>query len=286
MENNATTPLFLNGNVCLRAHVTGYMLLKPVSFSKNANIKLGQSGDVWSFSTCAGNGTVTLIVTDKDGNEIDRIIGLGTCNGICEKCGCWKSVDGKQPPCYVIKSYRNPSVLVNHINNSNGLRADIDLAFEQLDGQYIRARKKPAAIRWNQSGEMLGIRMWKKVIEFHKKHPEVLGWVYSKDYRNFSRIAKDLPENLHVLISVWGKFGVSVYKKWAHLPNVHAFMVEQSPLYDVPKSELKPSCHCGAYHVTYTKKGKAKITLNHEVTCDKCRLCFTNGIRVIGCLAH
>ena len=99
----------------------------------------------------------------------------------------------------------------------------------------------------------------------------VLGSLYSlmlNVVRHFSA-NNPTPENLKDV------YDADTYNKWKHLDCIRAFVYDDG--YDYSKL-LKIDCYCPAYD----KSGK----LSHELTCDKCKICFQKKAKVCGCYSH
>ena len=236
-------------------------------FVKNGNIKIGDT--MWSWNKLAGNGII------------------GGCKGTCGKhCqGCYDSDNPKKSPCYVFKSYvqygwDDGTVVKAHIRNTNIIRENIEKAFEDIRLQLQRAKKKPSAVRIHASGELENsneLEMW---IETARMYPDIPFYIYTKAYNIvdmvLSAYQKDnIPSNFFINISVWHDNGIETYDKWKHLDNVRAFVYDDGYDYN---QKIKINCYCPAYD----KNGK----LSHELTCDKCKICFQKKAKVCGCYSH
>lgn len=116
-----------------------------------------------------------------------------------------------------------------------------------------------------------------------RQFPNIKFWLYTKAY---SFVIPELlkgavPENMTILFSIWHDYGVKEYKKVSHLRNVKAFVYDDGFNYESLGVEIQT--YCKAYAL---KDGK--MTLNHNITCDKCKKCFnrSSGCKVIGSLPH
>ncbi len=225
---------------------------------KKGNTKVGA---IWTFSTLMGD------------NEYNTCYGkiFGTCGSHCQ--GCKNS-------CYVTKSYRYPSVIEGQARNTLAVRFFLDKAVEQLSGYVRRARKKPVACRFHQSGEIETLQQLLAYSQIAKENPEQTFYIYSKNYSVVvpALLAGFVPGNLVVLISVWHENGIKEYNRVKHLDNVKAFVYMDG--YDYSKHGLTVNTMCNAYDVN----GK----LDHDITCDKCKKCFNKlaSCKVIGCFDH
>lgn len=234
-------------------------------FNKSGNIKLGNT---WNFSTVYGDEIKSIIY---NGTEYTA---RGTCGNNCKGC---------KNDCYVRKSYRYPSVLYSHIRNTIAIRTNPAAAFNDLETAIEKARVKPDIIRINQSGELESKAMLTGWCEMAKRHPKIKFWLYTKAYNIAipALLAGQVPENMTVLISVWHNFGTKEFSKVAHLENVKAFVFDDG--YKYKKAGLEIQTYCKAYTMQ-----AGKMTLNHNITCDKCKKCFNRsaGCKVIGSLPH
>lgn len=225
-------------------------------FNLNGNIKLGSMA-VWS--TLKG---ATPIYIQEMGKSI-----VGTC-GNCADC---------EDACYVNASYRYPSVKYSHARNTLGLRECPQKVFADLDDQltfHEKPGKKPIElVRINQSGELENNAEFESWVNLALKHEGTRFYIYTKRYDIVSPYIKEngLPKNFHVLYSVWHNTGKAEYEEVKDIPGVHAFV------YDDGVVGIKPDVYCPAY-----KDGK----LDHEMTCNKCGLCFKSKVKAIGCHAH
>ena len=224
-----------------------------VRFIKHGNIKLG---NMWTFSTLYGN---------KEYNtEYGKV--KGTCGNYCKGC---------ESACYVRKSYRYPSVINSHAINTLALINDIMETEKTLIEQIKRAKKKPSVIRIHQSGEMINryeMAMW---LNIAKEFPQITFYTYTKAFDIVKPFIKELPNNFYINISVWHKYGIEEFKELASHPNIKAFAYMDGFNYEAHGLSIQTTCK--AY-----EGGK----LNHAITCDKCKKCFADTFKIIGCEDH
>lgn len=231
-------------------------------FNKSGNVKLG---NMWSWSTLMGS---TDWFVPKLGIAV-----TGTCGQHCASC---------EDDCYVRKSYLfRPSVLYGHARNTLALRSNPEGTFDTLEGYIRRAQNPPDFIRINQSGEVEKIEELKGWEWLAEMHPDTILYLYTKAYEYAvpELLAGNVPMNLIILISIWHEMGIEAFNKVKHLPNVKAFVYDDGE-FDYAAHGLEIQTYCGAYD----DKGH----LNHNITCQKCKLCFNCNARakVIGCKAH
>lgn len=234
---------------------------------KNGNIKIGNT--MWSWNKLAGSGVIAGC--------------KGTCGEHCN--GCYNAEDPRKSPCYVFKSYNiygwdRSSVVKGHVRNTNIMREDIDRAFDDIRLQLKRAKKKPSAVRIHASGELETTQELQKWIETASMFPSIPFYVYTKAYEILDEVLSGLdkdpiPENFFVNVSIWHENGIDTYNKWKHLDCVRAFVYDDG--YDY-SGKIKIDCYCPAYD----KSGK----LHHDLTCDKCKICFQGKAKVCGCYNH
>lgn len=216
------------------------------------NIKLGNMA---TFSKLKGN------------EEFSTCYGTitGTCGGFCDGCS---------GACYVNKSYRYPSVIKGHARNTAAFRININQAFIDLDNQLNRKRKPFEIIRINQSGELESRTEFLKWCELAAKHTESIFYIYTKAYEFVEDLIDTMPVNIYLLVSIWHEQGISFYRQHKNAPQVKAFVYLDG--YKYPE-DIQPDTTCKAY-----EGGK----LNHAITCDKCRKCFNDKNKIIGCSEH
>lgn len=236
-------------------------------FVKNGNIKIGDT--MWSWNKLAGNG---IIAGCK-----------GTCGEHCR--GCYDMNNPRKSPCYVFKSYNiygwdHSSVVKGHVRNTNVMRENIDKAFNDIRLQLKRARKKPSAVRIHASGELETTQELREWIETATMSPSIPFYIYTKAYEVLDEVLSSMnvnamPKNFFINVSIWHENGIDTYNKWKHLDCIRAFVYDDG--YDYGQ-KLKINCYCPAYD----KNGK----LNHDLTCDKCEICFKKKAKVCGCYSH
>lgn len=250
------------------------------------NVKLGKMGS-WAmlFGSC-----------DWYIPELDVTV-KGTCGGHCS--GCFNPENPKCSPCYVAKSYvkytkRNAdntigNILTNKCSVKLGhayrtiamtmFRKDLLLS---LDKQLTNMKKKLNVVRINESGELTcyeDLELW---CELAKRHPETIFYMYTKNYAVVRKalINAIVPENLFINISIWHNCGISAYLEMKDHPQIRAFcLVDDEWTREKYYSKgIEITSMCGAYD----EKGK----MNHAVTCDKCKKCFSSNNRCVGCNEH
>ena len=234
---------------------------------KNGNIKIGNT--MWSWNKLAGSGVIAGC--------------KGTCGEHCH--GCYNADNPKKSPCYVFKSYKmygweNSSVVRGHVRNTNIMRNDINYAFKDIRLQLKRAKKKPIAVRIHAAGELEAAQELRKWIETAEMFPFAPFYVYTKAYGILDEVLSEfdnytIPSNFFINISIWHENGIDTYNKWKHLNCVRAFVYDDG--YDY-SGKIKIDCYCPAYD----QNGK----LSHELTCDKCGICFQSKAKVCGCYSH
>lgn len=230
---------------------------------KNGNIKIGNS--MWSWNKLAGAGEIS------------------GCKGSCGKhCkGCYDPENPRKSPCYVFKSYvqygwDKSTVVKSHIQNTRIMREDPKRAFKEINLQITRAKKKPSAIRIHASGELESASELQGWVDVAKNHPGIMFYLYTKNYEAVDKVLnkeKELPKNFFINISIWHNIGIKCYEKWKQIKNIRAFVYD-----DGVGLKVKPDCYCPAYD----KKGK----LHHDITCDKCKICFQEKAKICACYAH
>ena len=238
-------------------------------FKKDGNVKLGK---MWTFSKLMSDDTFTTIY----GNV------KGSCGVYCT--GCKNS-------CYVKKSYirwtdksGNNQVINCHARNTIAIRNDIKKAFDDLNKQLTRARKKAEIVRIHQSGEIerpIELLMW---LELAKKHPETYFYTYTKNI-DALRVLKQsinngyvVPDNFTINLSVWHEYLLAEFLEEFQQYNFIKAFIYDDKQFDYESNGLKIDTYCMAYD----KSGK----MNHAITCDKCRKCINSNYKTIGCYDH
>lgn len=230
-------------------------------WNKNGNIKLG--GAIWSFSTLMGNEPIYI-------EKLNCSI-VGTCGEHCTYC---------KKKCYVRKSYRHKSVKLGHALNTIAIRENPEQAGIDLNLQIERAKNKPVACRYDQSGEIESAEELGLFIYVAKQNPETQFFCYTKafDFIIPALLMGIVPENLTILISIWHEYGIIEYNRVKHLKNVKAFVYCDG--FDYSAYGLDIQTYCAAYD----ENGK----LDHEITCDRCQKCYNRcrSCKIIGCKDH
>lgn len=242
--------------------------VQGAGFSKSGNIKLGEM--VYTFSKLPGN--LTYIVNAANGSFVCK----GSCGEFCNGCGSLvKDEKGiyKLPPCYVFKSLRYESVVASQMRNTLAIRNGMNALFFKMYTQLRNAKRKPAIVRINQSGEIESKEEFIAWCNLAKQFPNIKFWLYSKAFQFID--VSEMPKNMFLNVSVWHEYGISEYKIFsAKCENVNAFVYDDG--FNYAAYDLRINTRCNAY-----KGGK----LNHSITCEKCGKCFKKS-GVIACEDH
>lgn len=206
------------------------------------------------------------ILTFKDGTIVSDC--LGTCGKVnCDEC---------MKKCYAVSMVKRYEIArKNRIENTLQLRTDINQHFNDIYHTILSDKIK--IVRYTDSGEIESYLQFVKLVNLALSLPSTQFYLYTKNYdvlRTFFTENKELPNNMVVLISIWGKLGKKEYNEFKNHRNIKAFVVN---------SDIKTDCTCPAYKVI-----NGKVRLNKEMTCAKCGLCTGKhpNIKVIGCLEH
>lgn len=220
----------------------------------------------------------------------------GTCGKHCK--GCFDPKNPKKSPCYVAKSYtkytkRNEdgtkgniltnecSVKLGHFYRTFAMLYLRDELLESLDKQLTGMKKKLGVVRINESGELTcaaDLQMW---VDLAQRHSETVFYLYTKNYKAVREVIQGyVPSNIFINISVWHKQGIKEYNEMKDHPQIRAFVYVDKEWTVVKYMEkgLQLNSMCGAYN----EKGK----MNHAVTCDKCKKCFSQANKCVGCYSH
>lgn len=135
-------------------------------------------------------------------------------------------------------------------------------------------------VQAHAAGELQSCKELKMWLETANLYPDIPFYVYTKAYDKVDKVLSsikecNIPKNFYINISIWHQSGIKTYNKWKHLDTIRAFVYDDG--YDYSK-KLKIDCYCPAYD----KNGK----LSHELTCDKCKICFQKKAKVCGCYDH
>lgn len=215
--------------------------------------------DIPSWSTYPGDSVIHL----KDGRKVSDM--HGTCGSAnCKECKNWKS-------CYAIRMLRYPDVAKNYIENTMYLRNDIN----GLEMELVKQIKKLKSemFRFDVSEEIETFEQLIMFLSVAYQNSNKTFYVYTKNYDVVDRYFNtgcELPDNFHILISVWHNSGIACYLRHKHHKNVHAFVYQDGYDYKSKGLELLEANRCKAYN----QDGK----LNHNITCLKCRKCWTKDI--------
>ena len=193
---------------------------------------------------------------------------IGTCGGCCAGC---------KQKCYVRHSYFQPSVILGHTINTWGLRHEPWKVREDIAEQL--AKGKIDIVRINQSGEVENVFQFAMWCELAKRFPDVKFYIYTKNYMVAEAflVGDQVAPNFTVNYSIWHDYGVGEYRRVMGHPNVKAFVYDDG--YPI---SLKVDAVCPAY-----KRGPTgKVTLDHNITCEKCKLCFDSMVHVTSCIDH
>ena len=160
------------------------------------------------------------------------------------------------------------------------MRSDIGKAFNDIRLQLSRARRKPSAVRIHASGEIETTQELREWLTTAIMTPGIPFYIYTKAYEVLDGVLSSMdtrliPKNFFINVSIWHEDGIAIYNKWKHLDCIRAFVYDDG--YDYSRL-LKIDCYCPAYD----KNGK----LSHDLTCDKCKICFQKKAKVCGCYSH
>ena len=258
-------------------------ILAKAKIREGGNIKLGSNMGSWAM--LFGN-------VDWYSPELGRSC-KGTCRGNCK--GCFDKDNPKKSACYVAKSYvmrthRNKdgtpgdilknrcSVKYGHMINTIAMTEHRRELKKSLDVQLTNKKKKFDIIRINESGELTCKEDFKLWCFLAARHPETVFYLYTKNYNAIK--GSHIPRNLFVNVSIWHEVGIKEYLEMKDDPQIRAFvLVDDEYTRDVYKKKgVVITSMCSAYD----ENGK----MNHAVTCEKCKKCFSNRSKVVGCFSH
>lgn len=230
--------------------------LKAVFHATRSNSKLGK---MLAISYVPGSGLLYF----KDGRPVSDC--RGTCGKVC--------TEGCEGCCYACRAYKQYNgVTKNRIENTMQLREDIEGHFAYIC-RYIE-RHNIKIVRYTESGEIESYEQFAYLFWLSLAYPDVKFYLYTKNYavlREF--FAKNtLPNNLVVLVSIWGNTGRKEWDEFKKYNNVKCFAVHAE--------DMQPQVMCPAYKL---ENGKVVRT---GKTCADCKLCFDSKAKMIGCYEH
>lgn len=232
--------------------------------NRNGNIKLGKAIDTFS-----------KLYSDNVFNTI-----YGPVLGSCESRFC----SGCKGSCYVKKSYNSknvfrPSVLTGHARNTIAIRNDIEKAFDDIRNQIKRARRPYTIIRVHQSGELESTTEFLSWCKLATEFPRITFYIYTKAFPYVipALLCGKVPNNFKINLSIWHEYGIKEYNLVKHLPNVKAFIYDDKT-FNYAAAGIDIDTYCYAYD----EHGK----MNHDITCERCKKCFNESAKTIGCYDH
>lgn len=244
------------------------------NYIKQGNIKVGAG--TGTISKLAGNKCITVKLAELAGMEVS-----GTCGAFCSGCQGNGIEDIMHAPCYVFKSYRYPSVILSHARTTLAMREDLQQTFNDMDAQLSRKKKPFRYVRINQSGELESAAEFKAWCDLAAKHPETTFWLYTKAFDYVRPHIADIPDNLFLNISIWAEYGIDEYLEYSSISDqVSAFCYCDEDY--TPDWYAAHGIQIQAFCQAYDRNGK----LNHNITCDKCKLCHCTDLKVTGCWSH
>lgn len=238
----------------------------PACHISTSNIKT----NIPSWSTLPSDDVVRL----SNGRKIVDKSFKGTCGGAdCSSCKSWAL-------CYAIRMLRYPDVAKNYIENTLLMRESLDKCEKEILKQlYIL---KPDLFRFDVAGEIETFEQFIMFLSIAYQTPDTTYYVYTKNYDvvdKYFSTGCELPDNFHLLISVWHDSGIECYLKHRHHKNVHAFVYNDGDYdYKAHGLELLESHRCKAYDMDGT--------MNHEISCRKCGKCYNPKMDIIWTYPH
>ena len=190
----------------------------------------------------------------------------GTCGHVdCSQCA---------RKCYAVSSNRRfEHVTYKNVCNTLQLRENMAQHFKDIENYIVT--HNVTIVRYTESGEIESFEQFKMLVNLARKLRNVRFYLYTKNYDVLRRFfaSSVLPDNMIVLVSVWGNVGREQWNEFKVYKNIKCFAVN---------SDLNPRIYCPAYK----KDEHGKVRLNKAMTCEKCGLCYRSKVSVIGCLEH
>lgn len=197
---------------------------------------------------------------------------VSDCKGTCGMVDCKNC----ERSCYAIRSYRQyNAVTVNRVENTMQLRSDINQHFSDIHNAI--KSNNINVVRYTESGEIESFDQFMHLYRLAKDLPHVKFYLYTKNYVVLREFFNDhvLPDNMVVLVSIWGDHGVAAWEEFKKYKNVKCFAVN---------SDIDTPYTCPAYRKD--KNGKTYRVKTDAVKCGNCKLCFDSKAKVIKCLEH
>lgn len=238
-------------------------LLTPRFHATMNSSKLGGKREkIVGVSKVPGKGLVRF----KDG----RIV--SDCTGTCSAVDC----SGCEKACYARRSFiQYPTVTVNRVENTMLARTDIERFISSIYEYAVKV--KATTIRYTESGEIETYTELETLMRYAEMYPDINLYFYTKAYNFLAKYITEnyvLPENVTVLLSIWGKHGVKEYECFKNISGIKAFVVNNA--------DYKPDIICPAYHMV-----NGKVKQNKAVKCGNCKACTrARDFKVIGCYEH
>ena len=250
-------------NITLEFDVNVNIDFKKAKLCRGNNIKMGDS--IASWSTLKGDDEIYI---ERLGCSV-----RGTCGRHCKGC---------TGTCYVNSSYnRYPSVKYGHAIRTLALRQSPEKVYETIYNQLKRARKPYTVVRVDQSGEIENVKQFRVFSRLAEDFPEITFYIYTKNYNVAvpELLAGNVPENFIINFSIWHEQGIKEFNLVKHLKNVQAFAyIDKDNSFDYEAAGLHIETMCTAYN--------SKGQMDHNITCEKCKKCFSGLYKVIGCNEH
>ena len=197
-------------------------------------------------------------------------------------CGCVDCSKCSKEGCYAIRDYKR---FVNYrnacITNTKALRADIDAHFDAIRDEIIRNAIE--TLRYTQGGELEGYNQFEHVVDL-AIDTGIEIYLYTKSYpvlyRFFEDEGRELPENMTVLISMWGDDpeAIEAWNRLKHHAGIKAFVVDND--------SIECDAKCPAYVAPAPGK-KARLVKEDYAKCGRCKLCTrARNCKAIRCEKH
>lgn len=200
------------------------------------NKKLGNG--IHNISLLPGSG----LLTKKDGTVLCNI--PGTCAGCCK--GCEHNCYAKR---YTVYHHNTcvPAYADNTVLAINDPEKYWNLLQNYLDNNIV------SVFRFHVSGEIPNEKYLLRMIELCENNKLVHFYIYTKRFTWIEKHADEIPENLHVLVSIW-------HKNYSNPLGFAEFIYD-----DGTEPELEKVFHCPAVDKNGNETG---------ITCAKCKNCI------------
>lgn len=239
------------------------------------NSKIGKT--IYNFSTLPGNQHYMLYVKGELLTDVP-----GTCTNLCAGCfgACYAVNSVKLHHNCTVRAWAENTLLLR--NKPKELFNEIDALITKKNAKYSKTQnlddRGVTTWRWNVSGEIQNVSELKLMNWLAKRHSEVQFGIYTKNFLALELLLKEIGDtepNFCVNVSQWHHVADWFLKKYPGKVNVFEYDDSNLKHHDLSEEDVRRLSeikHCPAV----TKQGHhAKDANGEDITCDKCKRCYT-----------